>query len=444
MAPSSEWSQNGDQDSVINNSYSGQVIVQNLEYVRVRTDRRPVAQTSPPERIHAPAPASEQWQKIKVGPGDSLSLIFDRMKISPAVLFMIMTSGQDTKALKFLLPGQELRFLTKDGKLQTLEYDQDMLSTLQINHENGAYTSKLLKTELDVKVLETGATIDSSLFLAGQKAGLSDNLIMQLVAIYGWDIDFALDIRKGDRFKLIYQEQYKENEKVGEGPILAAEFINQGKTFRSVRYEFADGKREYFSDTGKSMRKEFLRTPLNFTRISSGFSLSRKHPVLNKIRAHKGVDYAAPTGTPVKAAGNGTIASVGNNGGYGRTVVIKHGSQYSTLYAHLSKFAKGLKKGARIRQGETIGYVGMSGLATGPHLHYEFRVKDVHRNPLTVTFPMAESIPAALMMDFKNQTAPLLAQLDQQNNHSAPVMIALKDKDPLAPPPSDVTETYQQ
>lgn len=431
MAPSSEW------ESVDTDFYPDQVIAESLDYITVNSQYRPVVQ---PEAAKAD-PNAEQWHKIKVSTGDSLSLIFDRMKISPAILYTIMTSGQDTKALKYLMPGQELRFLTAGGVLKTLEYDQDMLTTLQINHENGAYTSKLIKTELDVKVMETSATIDSSLFTAGQKAGLSDNLIMQLVAIYGWDIDFALDIREGDSFKIIYQEQYKEGVKVGEGPILAAQFVNVGKPYRAVRYELPDGRREYYSDTGTSMRKEFLRTPVDFTRISSGFSLSRKHPVLNKIRAHKGVDYAAPTGTPVKAAGNGTIIMVGTNGGYGRTVVIKHGSQYSTLYAHMSKYAAGLKKGMRIKQGQTIGYVGMSGLATGPHLHYEFRINDVHHNPLTVTFPMAESITGKQLADFKAKSANLIAQLDKQSDHNGPQLIALTEENPLQLPAQTPNKT---
>ncbi len=441
IAPSSEWSNSPYTE--FDNSSPVQIVAESLDYIRVRTNYKPIAASPMTEQIESQIPPAEQWHNIKVAPGDSLSLIFDRMKISPAILYTIMTSGQNTKSLKFLLPGQELRLLTRAGKLQTLEYDQDMLTTLQINHENGAYTSKFIKTELDVKVLEASATIDSSLFIAGQKAGLSDNLIMQLVAIYGWDIDFALDIRAGDKFRLIYEQQYKKDVKVGEGPILAAEFINQGKPYRSVRYQFPDGRRDYFSDTGASMRKAFLRTPLNFTRISSGFSLNRKHPVLNTIRAHKGVDYAAPTGTPVKTAGDGTIVSVGNNGGYGRTVVIKHGSEYTTLYAHLSKYAKGLKKGMRVEQGQTIAYVGQSGLATGPHLHYEFRINGVHRNPLTVSLPKTDPIPATLLTDFKNQAADVLAQLDKQNNHSGPVMIAFREKDPLEKP-ADVPENYQQ
>ncbi len=373
-------------------------------------------------------PAAEHWEKIIVGRGDNLSLIFDRLKISPVVLHAVITADPGTRSLTRLLPGQELRFLLEDGELLAMEYDQDMLTTLRITREDNRYTSETLKAELVTKVLETGATIDSSLFIAGQKAGLSDNLIMQLAGIYGWDIDFVLDIRKGDSFRLIYEEQYKGEEKVGEGPILAAEFINRNKSYRAVRYVLADGRADYYSADGTSMRKAFLRTPLNFTRVSSGFSLNRKHPVLNTIRAHRGVDYAAPSGTPVKAAGDGTIASIGTNGGYGRVITIQHGGNYSTLYAHLSGYARGLKKGSRVKQGQTIGYVGMSGLATGPHLHYEFRINGVHRNPLTVQLPKAESIPAKYLSDFKEKTTPLLAQLEQ-SGQQPPAILALREQD---------------
>jgi len=385
-----------------------------------------------PDPVKAIPPA-EQWEKIIVGKGDNLSLIFDRMGISPSVLHKVITASPENRSLTRLLPGQELRFLMDDGKLLALEYDRDILTTLRINRSDDRFDSEILKSELQTKIFETGATINSSLFIAGQRAGLSDNLIMQLVAIYGWDIDFVMDIRKGDSFRLIYEEQYKGDTKVAEGPILAAEFINRDKSYRAVRYAQADGRADYYSDDGTSMRKAFLRTPLNFTRISSGFSLNRRHPVLNTIRAHRGVDYAAPAGTPVKAAGDGTITSIGTNGGYGRVITIKHGGTYSTLYAHLSRYARGLKKGSRVSQGQTIGYVGMTGLATGPHLHYEFRVHGVHRNPLTVQLPKAESIPEKYLPDFRDKTAPLLARLENRGQAAGPAMLALREQDPAEP-----------
>jgi murein DD-endopeptidase MepM/ murein hydrolase activator NlpD len=427
MAPDPEFSNPYSNSVEIVSSVPAMPVVTSNEYTSNDLEPKPVLPVENTVQVETEIEEAPPWQAIRVARGDNLSVIFDRLKISPVVLYQVMTANQDNAALKYLLPGQELRFQIKDGKLLGLEYDQDLLTTLKINYENDSYTSELVKAQLRKTVKEAQATIDSSLFLAGQKVGLSDNLIMQLVAIYGWDIDFVLDIRKGDTFKLIYEEHFKDDIKVSEGPILAAEFINNKRSFKSVRFQLPDGNHDYFSDTGASMRKAFIRTPLNFSRISSKFSLSRRHPVLNSIRAHKGVDYAAPSGTPVKAAGDGTVTSIGSNGGYGRIMEIKHGGTYSTLYAHLSRFARGLKKGNRVKQGQIIAYVGRSGLATGPHLHYEFRVNGVHRNPLTVQLPKADSIPEELLEEFKDKTAPLLAQLE--SDQDGPIMVALKEED---------------
>jgi murein DD-endopeptidase MepM/ murein hydrolase activator NlpD len=356
------------------------------------------------------------WQKVDVKKCDNLSTIFDRIGLGPRVLFQVMSAGRQTHLLKNLLPGNSLNFLIDDGQLQTLKFEPDLVTSLEIVKQAKGYSSEIIITELDIRTNESGGSIDSSLFLAGQDAGLSDNLIMQLVSIFGWDIDFALDIRKGDKFNVIYEEKYKDNIKVGEGAILAAEFVNRNQSFRTVRYTSPNGDSNYFNQDGVSMRKAFLRTPLNFSRISSRFNLSRKHPVLNRIRAHRGVDYAAPTGTPIKAAGDGTVVLAGRNGGYGRTVILKHGGNRSTLYAHMSSFSKKMRRGKKVKQGQIIGYVGKSGLATGPHLHYEFRVHGVHRNPLTVKLPKASGIPKKYLANFKQETASLLANLDNSSD----------------------------
>ena len=403
-------------------------------------------QVTPSKAPPAPANVDErkalqQWKNIKVAKGDNLSLIFDRIGIAPAVLHQVLASGVQASSLKRLMPQQELRLLMSDDNLVALNYDLDLTRTLHIEKDNEGFTSRIDTTPLTTVVKNATAVIDSSLFLAGQDAGLTDNLIMQLVAIYGWDIDFVLDIRAGDQFKVIYQEQYKNGKKVSDGPILAAEFINQGNTFYAVRYVNNHGDADYFSETGASMRKAFLRTPLKFTRISSGFNLRRKHPILNTIRAHKGVDYAAPTGTPVKATGNGTVVYLGRKGGYGRVIVLKHGGTYSTLYGHLSAYARNLSTGNKVKQGQIIGYVGMSGLATGPHLHYEFRVNGVHRNPLTVKLPKADSIPDTEMADFKAKTGSLLAQLDNQFNDQKKMVLALGEQD-TTDPSSPIPENY--
>ncbi len=352
------------------------------------------------------------WHVETVRKGDSLARIFKRLGLSPALLHQIMHTNEHAGVLKKILPGQTLHFDIDDQVLRQMEYQVDYDSKLVVDNRGKEMSVALEEVALEKRPKYSSATINTSLYLAGQQAGLSDKVIMQLVTIYGWDIDFALNIRKGDSFSVMYEEYYQDDVKVEDGPILAAEFTNQGKTYRAVRFTHDNGDSQYYADTGHSMRKAFLRTPVKFARISSGFNLRRKHPVLNRIRAHKGVDYAAPTGTPIKATGDGVISFRGTRGGYGRTVEIKHGGTYSTLYAHLSRYGKNIRNGGRVRQGQIIGYVGSSGLATGPHLHYEFRVHGVHRNPLTVKLPKAQRIPDDLMDEFITQTSPLLARLD--------------------------------
>ncbi len=358
------------------------------------------------------------WESVKVKSGDNLALIFKRKRLSPQMLYNIMALGEDTAILKNIRPGQEIRFLFEDGEFEALQYDVDLTDTLYIKKLGDIYSADLLEKELETRVKTASGTINDSLFLAGKKSGLSDNMIMQMINLYGWDIDFAMEVRQGDQFHVVYEERYKDGEKVQDGPILAAEFINRGKSFTSVRYTHADGHSDYYAENGNSMRKAFLRTPVKFSRISSRFSLGRKHPILNRIRAHKGVDYAASTGTPVKATGDGVIKLAARKGGYGRAIIIQHGGKYSTLYGHLSRYGRGIKRGKHVKQGQIIGYVGMTGLATGPHLHYEFQVNGVHRNPLTVKLPKAMRIPDDLMDEFKSQTEPLLAQLSSITNNA--------------------------
>ena len=362
--------------------------------------------------------SNEQWQTVTVKEGDNLSLIFSRLAISKNDLYQILSLGEDTQSLKRLKPGQVLRLKFEDSKVEELVHESDLTHTLKVKKTDDEFEAKIIKEKPEIKVATSTGSIQDSLFLSGQKAGLSDNVIMQMFDIFGWDIDFVLDIRKDDEFRVVYEELYKNGEKIKDGKILAAEFINQGRTFKAVRYVDFEEQPGYYSEQGKSMRKAFLRTPVNFTRISSHFNLERKHPVLNKIRAHKGVDYAAPLGTPVKSTGNGKILFVGTKNGYGNTVIVQHGGKYTTLYAHLSRFSRGLKKGNRIEQGQTIAYVGKTGLATGPHLHYEFRIDGLHRNPLTVDLPKSLPLPEKFMKDFIQQTKPLLTQLASLSSES--------------------------
>jgi len=368
----------------------------------------PVAASAPPE----PEPLAV-WQEVTVKSGDSIAAIFARFSIPPQQLHTLLQQGGPTEHLKKIFPGQTLRIMTSQEQgLIRLSYPIDQLSTLEVVHNDDAFDVSTVTRTPEFRSKNASGVIDSSLFLAAGKAGLPDSMTMELAGIFGWDIDFALDIRKGDRFTILYEEMYVDGENIGNGTILAAEFINQGKRYQAVRYTDAGGKTDYYSLDGKSMRKAFLRTPVEFSRISSGFSLGRKHPVLNTIRAHKGVDYAAATGTPIKVTSDGKIVFRGRKGGYGNAIVVQHGSKYSTLYAHMSKFRSGLTTGSHVKQGQIIGYVGMTGLATGPHLHYEFRVDGVHRDPLRVKLPGAEPLQDKYRADFDKKAEALIAQLD--------------------------------
>ncbi|NOT13959.1 MAG: peptidoglycan DD-metalloendopeptidase family protein [Methylococcaceae bacterium] len=250
--------------------------------------------------------------------------------------------------------------------------------------------------------------IDTSLTLAGQKVGLSNELIMQLTNIFAWDIDFATNLQHGDQFTVVYEQSNDAS-----GQILAAEFVTGGRTYTAIRYTNPDGEINYYSPEGKPMRKEFLSAPVDFVRVSSGFDVNRKHPILNRIRAHKGVDYAARTGTPVKASGDGKVAFLGRKGGYGQVLIIEHGEHFETLYAHLSDFKKGLQNGDPVVQGQVVGYVGQTGLATGPHLHYEFRVNGVHKNPESLNQKHSVPLNDNNLAEFKLQVRPLLVKLYQ-------------------------------
>jgi murein DD-endopeptidase MepM/ murein hydrolase activator NlpD len=356
--------------------------------------------------------APQNWQQITVRSGDTLAGIFGRVGLDAKTMYAVLGAGEAAKALVKIFPKEEISFLVDGGQLKGLRYRVDEAVTLHVDAGDEGFTTSLVATPLERRRAHAAGAIDNSLFVAGKEAGLSDALIMELAGMFGWDVDFALDIRAGDRFAVVYEELYRDGEKLRDGGIVAAEFVNQGRTYRAVAYQDAEGNREFYTPEGRSMRKAFLRSPVDFRRISSGFNPNRLHPVLRTKRPHRGVDYAAATGTPIRAAGDGKILHLGWKGGYGRTVIVQHGSRYSTLYAHMSRYGSGVKSGSKVRQGQIIGHVGSSGLATGPHLHYEFQVDGVHRNPLTVSLPEAQPISKQLMADFLQQTAPLIAQLD--------------------------------
>ena len=355
-----------------------------------------------------------KWHTTTIRNGGSLSMAFDRIGLPPSQIQAVMDLGPDSKLLTRLHPGDELKVYTSQDnrRLRGLVYEIDETHRLEIAQGNDGLSSRIIETKLETRTTHATGTIDSSLFLAAQQAGLSDNLTMELANLFGWDVDFALDIRAGDQFSLVFEEHYLHGEKLRDGAILAAEFINQNRSYRAIRFTDSDNRSGYYTPDGKSVRKAFPRSPVDFKRISSRFNPRRKHPKLNRIRAHKGVDYAASRGTPIRATGDGKVILRGTKGGYGRTVIIQHGSKYSTLYAHMNNYARGIRNGTKVRQGQTIGFVGSSGLATGPHLHYEFRLNGSHRNPLTVRLPDAAPLPSKFLLEFDSAAEPLLAQLD--------------------------------
>lgn len=370
------------------------------------------------EISHIDEPVEPVWEEVKVRSGDSLALIFQRLDLANSDLHQIMQLGDITKMLRNLHPGQVFKFeINEENILQKMVFERTKRESLHVVRDTEGFRAIPVELFLEKEARFISAPIKSSLFETGMEIGLSNNMIMEMVGIFGWDIDFAQDIRQGDHFNLLYEEHYLDGEKIGEGPIIAAEFTNQGRTYQAIRYTDERGRSDYYTPQGLSMRKAFLRTPVDFRRISSRFG-RRHHPILNRMRLHKGVDYAAPRGTPIKAAGDGRVLFRGRKGGYGRTVIIQHGGRYSTLYAHMSRYRRGIYSGKRVRQGQIIGYVGSSGRATGPHLHYEFRVNGHHRNPLTVRLPNAAPINKKYKEDFLYHSQKILAQLMTQKQLS--------------------------
>lgn len=362
-----------------------------------------------------------EWQSHTVKSGYNLAIICSRAGVKASEVHTLMQMGKPVAALKTLYPNDKIRLkVLPDGALAALEYDINKTRRLVVTRNgetpngNSIFNVETVEQTLEPRLKHAAGVIEDSLFLAARAAGLTDKKAIELANIFAWDIDFALDVRRGDRFTVIYEEQYLDGERVDDGPIIAAEFINQNEVYRALRYADPEGETDYYAPDGSRLRKSFLRNPIKpgLFRISSHFNLKRKHPIMHKIRAHKGVDYAASTGTPITATGDGKIVKRGKHGGYGNTVIIQHGQRYSTLYAHLSKFAPNTGIGQRVRQGQTIGYVGSTGLATGPHLHYEFRVDGVHRNPLTLKHPSGAPVPEQHKADFLAKISGPLAQLD--------------------------------
>jgi len=348
-------------------------------------------------RVDEPLAPSIHWDTIAVEPGDSLSHIFNRMGLRAADLHELVTSAKQAKALSRLLPGQELSFHIANNKLQALKLQQDKISTLVFERTPDGFKTSEISREPEVRIKIASASITSSLYKAAEDANLPQRLIMDLANIFGGVMDFVYDVRAGDHVIVLYEELYIDGERYRSGDILAAEYVNRGRSYQAFRYTNTLGNTAYYSPEGESMQKAFLRAPLEFSRISSHFDPKRLHPVFKTIRPHRGIDYAAPRGTPVYAAGEGRVIEAGYTRANGNYVFVQHGPQYITKYLHLDRNA--VRKGNRVDQRQVIGWVGSTGYATGPHLHYEFLMNGVHRNPRTIVdkLPKAKKITATEM-----------------------------------------------
>ena len=398
------------------------VITLILVFALPSTEQTESANIETSQQLTLPPLASAQnteeqndWRTATVQPGDNLSIIFARLGLNSEDLYTLLSSSPEAKTLEQLQPGEIFKIRTNDqGALLELIHETDNTQSIRAIRKGDGFTLSQYTREIEKRTVFSAGVIKSSFYQSALDADLSDAVIIALVEIFGWDIDFALDIQPGDSFTVLYQEHHIDGKKQGDGPILAAEFTNRSKTHRAVRYQHPNGKVHYLTPEGRSLKQSFLRSPVDFRRISSHFQSSRWHPVLGRKRPHRGTDYAAATGTPIKAAGDGVVRFIGRKGGYGNTIILKHGNRHTTLYGHMSRFKKGLRRGQQVEQGQIIGYVGQTGLATGPHLHYEFRIKGKHVDPVTVALPKAILEPR-YMADFRRQTDRLIAQLETYN-----------------------------
>ncbi len=370
-----------------------------------------------PLAVHHVNRDEEFWQIDQVRRDDTLGVLFKRMTIRDEDAIKFLMLSPDARAINTqLIPGHRLEIKTNlEGKLLHLEYEVDHETILVAGLTPSGYQVATQKLILENHQVLKSAVIIDSLFGATDDAGIPDQIALQIADIFSSEIDFHDDLRPGDYFNVVYEAFYNAGEMMKIGNVLAVEFVNKGKKYQAIHFGDAEGKFAYYTPEGKSLHRSFLRSPLEFTRISSSFSSGRYHPILNRIKAHKGVDMAAPTGTRIKASGNGVVDFVGRKGGYGNVIVLKHENGISTVYGHLSRFAPGLRRGMRVSQNDIIGYVGMTGLATGPHLHYEFLVNKVHRDPMKVALPMSVPIDHQHKQAFDAQSLNLMAQIEMLN-----------------------------
>ena len=357
--------------------------------------------------------AFDFWREERIARGDTLQSLLSRLGVEGEEARQALAAARENKALGRLVPGRSvLARVTSGGQLMLFRYlvSDDTLVTL--TRAGGQFQAGEQPAVLESRQIMRSGEIEGSLFGATDAADVPDRIASEMAEALSGDIDFHKDLRRGDHFSVVYEAFYLDGQLVRTGRLLAAEFINQGKAYQAISFKDAQGREGYFSQDGHSLKRAFLKSPMPFSRISSGFSGARFHPVLQRWRAHKGIDYAAPTGAPVRAVADAKVEFIGRQGGYGNLIVLKHQGAYSTAYGHLSRFGKGLRRGGRVDQGQVIGYVGSTGLATGPHLHYEFRINNVQKNPLALKLPTAYPLDRHAKAQFTAQAQPLVANLE--------------------------------
>lgn len=381
------------------------------ERIQLREVRQDI--TLPAAQPVAAADGETYWREEAILRGDTVGSLLARLQVDDPEAVAFLRGARGARALYQLFPGRTLRAVTTgEGRLLSLRYAKDDSSELVVRREADGFATAEEEIATQTELVMASGVIETSLFAATDGAGVSDAVAVQLADIFSGEIDFHRDLQPGDRFSVVYEALFSGGVFLRAGRILAAEFTNEGRNYRAVYFQDPQGRGGYYTPQGNNVRKAFLRSPLEFSRITSGFTSTRLHPVLKIWRAHKGVDYGAPVGARVRATADGVVEFVGQRGGYGRVIVLRHTNGYSTLYAHLSGFAKGLRTGQRLNQGDPIGFVGMTGLASGPHLHYEFLVNGVHKNPLGLGIPAGLPVSRETRDVFERTAAPLLDRLD--------------------------------
>jgi len=364
-----------------------------------------------PEIVIEPEPEFDKLT-LTVGRGDTMEKLFRKNNLDIGHLMQIAQLDEAKQRFRRIKPGDVFEVEHDEGEVVSLYSKLDLTSALLIDRQEDSFAAQLIEHPVELRKRSAYGVIETSLYESAADAGLSDKVIMNIAGIFAWDVDFVLDIRKGDNYYVQFEEIWQDGKYVTDGEIVVAEFNNNGRTNTAVRFIDQTGRSEYFTPDGHSVRKAFLRSPVDF-RVSSSFNPNRLHPVLKTRRPHRGVDYAAPRGTPIKASGDGKVIFRGVKSGYGNTVILQHGGNITTLYAHMSGFVSKVRTGNRVRQGQTIGYVGKTGLVTGVHLHYEYRLNGVHRNPRTVSLPDAEPIAEKYRQQFLTEAAPILKELEK-------------------------------